>query len=277
MSQNRLLGDAFTTAALTASAGTFDEGLVDDLLVVPADWQPGVHFLNLQGTIDGQNRPADGDKVSVIDPFGMLSPMAPLTIQGVDLGLGFPIADIAAPVDSITLTDAGSSRTFIFSNAVNCWTSTGKEINNGPVAGSEYSDFYAIMTSGDDPTDNPGMIAVGSAVEFPKDGPTAGGIVRSSTSQFTLTTAGTYEVVFQACVDEPAQLAVDLDGVIVPSTVVGRNATTDQIEGVSLLTATAGQVLRVVNPPGNASPLTISKNAGGNSPTSAHLVIRRVG
>lgn len=135
-----------------------------------------------------------------------------------------------------------------------------------------FSEFFALM-----PSDNASTVAVGAAVQFPQNGATNSAIARSSATQFVLPAIGTYEVAFQVSVTEAGQLALDLDGVIIAKSVVGRDTVTSQIVGHSFITTVSlGQVLRVINPTGNAAALTITASAGGTHAVSANLLVRQV-
>jgi hypothetical protein len=129
------------------------------------------------------------------------------------------------------------------------------------------------------PGDNAATVAVGADVDFPQDGETFGGIARvpASPDSFLLPTAGAYQVMFQVSVDEPGQLVLALDDLELPHTVVGRATGASQIGGMSLVRATAGQVLSVRNSSQGVMALTITPNAGGAAPVSAHLTIVRLG
>lgn len=133
-----------------------------------------------------------------------------------------------------------------------------------------YADFYALM-----PPDNAATVAPGTDVNFPQDGPTSGGgIIRSGSDAFTLTEIGTYLVQFQVSVTEAGQLILTLNGADLPYTVAGRATGTSQIVGMAIVETTeANAVLTLRNPDGTADPLTITPNAGGTRPVSAHLVI----
>lgn len=74
----------------------------------------------------------------------------------------------------------------------------GDVINSATLA---YSDFYGLM-----PGDNAAPVAAGTAVQFPRDGPTSGEITRMGASVFNLKEIGTYEVQFQVPVTEAGQL-----------------------------------------------------------------------
>jgi hypothetical protein len=133
--------------------------------------------------------------------------------------------------------------------------------------------FFALM-----PGDNGATVAAGTAVSFPQDGPTvgAGPPTRFSATEFTLPATGTYRVEAQVSVTEPGQLQVALGGVGLPNTVVGRATGTSQLVINTLITATAGQKLSIINPTGNPAALTITVIAGGTHSVSATLLITRV-
>lgn len=153
---------------------------------------------------------------------------------------------------------------------------TGSQGIQGPTGAtplSHYADFFALM-----PGDNSTTIAVGSPVLFPQDGPTsATSIVRINTSQFMLISIGTYEVRFLVSVTESGQLALALNGSIIPTTVVGQATGTSQICGMFFIrTVATNQILTVINPPGNPAALQITPLAGGTNSVSAHLLIKQL-
>lgn len=128
------------------------------------------------------------------------------------------------------------------------------------------------------PGDNAATVAVGSAVEFPQNGPSTAGISRSTSSTFTLSGIGTYQISFQVSVTEAGQLVLSLNGTELAYTVTGRATGTSQLVGIALVTTTStNSILDVRNPTGNSTALTITPLAGGSSPVSAHLVITRLG
>jgi len=144
-----------------------------------------------------------------------------------------------------------------------------------PVNTGKFAGFFALM-----PGDNAAPVAPGSPVLFPQNGPTTGAAVRSSASQFVLADTGVYEVNWQVSVDEAGQLMLDLNGstATTANTVAGRATGTSQISNSVLISAVANDVLRVINPAGNAAALTITPHAGGAAanPVSAWLTIKRI-
>lgn len=149
----------------------------------------------------------------------------------------------------------------------------GDVINSATLA---YSDFYGLM-----PGDNAAPVAAGTAVQFPRDGPTSGEITRMGASVFNLREIGTYEVQFQVPVTEAGQLDIALDAGAGfsedPASVVGRATGATQIVGISLINTTvANTKLSIFNPTGNTPALTITPVAGGTHIVSCHLVIKRL-
>jgi hypothetical protein len=139
---------------------------------------------------------------------------------------------------------------------------------------SRVGGFFALM-----PGDNSATVAAGAAVEFPQDGPASAGITRQSATQFVLAAPGVYRVFFQVSVTEAGQLMIDLNGSIATTanTVAGRATGTSQIVNEVLITTTApNTVLRVINPTGNATALTITPSAGGTHAVSAWLTIEQL-
>ncbi len=142
---------------------------------------------------------------------------------------------------------------------------------NGAFLG--FADFYAVI-----PPDNGIQVAVGDAVDFPRDGVVPiDGIDRVSNSVFSLREIGTYWVQFHVCVTDSGQLQLRLNGVPNLTSTVGRSTGTSQIIGNSMFVTTElNTTLEVLNPPEAAIPLTLTLLAGGAIPATAHLIIIRV-
>jgi hypothetical protein len=142
----------------------------------------------------------------------------------------------------------------------------------GTAAVSEFAQFFALA-----PPDNAATVAPGAAVDFPQNGPTQGGIARTSPDAFVLADVGTYRVGFIVSVSEAGQLALNLDGNELGYTVFGRATGASQIVGEALVTTTgSNSTLSVVNPTGNSTALTITPLAGGTHPVATSLVIQRL-
>ena len=144
----------------------------------------------------------------------------------------------------------------------------------GPAGGIlNFADFYALM-----PPDNAATVAPGTDVSFPQDGPTSGsGIVRTGASSFNLGEIGSYQILFQVGTNEAGQLVLTLNDEPLEYTVVGRATGTSQIIGMAIVTTTTiNSILTVRNPADNTTALTITPNAGGTEPVSAHIVIMQI-
>ena len=140
-----------------------------------------------------------------------------------------------------------------------------------------YAEFYALM-----PPDNAATVGAGAPVEFPRTGPTAGGIVRRNATEFVLPGAGVYRVSYSVSVAEPGQLVIALDSgagmVELPYTVVGRATGTTPISGEALVkTVASNSAIELRNPAGNTPALTITPIAGGAQAVGAFFVIQRLG
>jgi hypothetical protein len=138
-----------------------------------------------------------------------------------------------------------------------------------------FADFYALM-----PPDNSAPIPPGGAVSFPIIGAISGTdiVAQAGGATFTLATAGAYLVTFQLNVTQShgAQLTLAQNGVELAQSVVGGPALANQFVGTSMVTASPGDSLQVVNPSGESYPISISPYAGGANPVSAHLTILRL-
>ena len=101
------------------------------------------------------------------------------------------------------------------------------------------------------------------AVTFTSDGPiSTGGISRSggiSPTDFVLTETGVYNIYWQVPVLEDGQLALYINGTMLPQTLVGRETGNCPIIGDTLITTSVtDSVLTVRNP--NSGPLTVAQS-----------------
>ena len=133
-----------------------------------------------------------------------------------------------------------------------------------------YQDFYALM-----PSDNFATVPFNGAIEFPQTAVSNSIITRISPSAFNLPDIGTYEISFQASIQEQTQLGIFLNGALLSSSVVGRATGATQIVGSSLVTTTLVNSLLSINNLGFIA-ITMAPNAGGTNPVSAHLIIKKL-
>lgn len=126
------------------------------------------------------------------------------------------------------------------------------------------------------PGDNAAPVAINAPVEFPTDGPTNGVIVRSGASAFVLPAVGIYEVSYQVSTDEPGQLAIWLNGIVVAGTRAGRATGTNQISNTVLITTLVPASVLTIRNDVSPAALTITPFAGGTGNVNANLTIKRL-
>ena len=137
------------------------------------------------------------------------------------------------------------------------------------------------------PPDNFATVAINGAVEFPRNGPSRGGIIRdvmNPTNTFILPAIGTYEITWQVSVDEAGQMALAFDDTGLgftadPNTVVGRATGTTQIVGMCFFTTSAINTKIQIQNFNSTAALTITPDAGtaaGRQAVSAHVLIKQI-
>jgi len=114
-------------------------------------------------------------------------------------------------------------------------------------------------------------------VTFDSNGVLTPGITHApGAAGVTLTTAGTYAVTFSVSGTEPSQMALFVNGTLVPGTVYGSGAGTQQNTGQAILVAPAGAVLTVRNHTSSAA-VGLATPIGGTQPSSnASVVIEKL-
>ena len=134
-----------------------------------------------------------------------------------------------------------------------------------------YADFYALM-----PTDNATAITPGSDVAFSRNGVIANtNIGRTNDTDFLLNATGTYLVMWNASIGEAGQLVLTLNDTELPYTVVGTE-TGEELAGFTILNITTPSTITVRNPIANTTNVTLTPNAGGTDPVSAHITIVQI-
>jgi len=154
------------------------------------------------------------------------------------------------------------------------------------VASRPYAMFYGLTAgTGMTGTNYAGTIAVGAPVPFPQDGPAVGGIVSTTDTTFTIPVIGTYEITFNVHTTEPGQLQLTVDngaGFVIAHECTGENmdptAGGHPIVGNCIITTTAtNAVIKVINPAGNSTALTITPSDGAETHANAQtLVIKKL-
>jgi len=149
-----------------------------------------------------------------------------------------------------------------------------------------YAMFYGLTAgTGMSGTDYAATVAVGAAVPFPQNGPALGGIVALSSTTFEIPTIGTYEVIFHVHTTEPGQLQLSVNsgaGFVVAHECTGENLLSTSgghpIVGNCIITTTViDTVVKVINPAGNSTALTITPADGvGTNANSQTLTIKKL-
>ena len=156
---------------------------------------------------------------------------------------------------------------------------TGAAGSSGGLAQNAAMFFGTTSGTGSPENDYAATVAVGAAVPFPQNGPATAGapVARASGTQFTLANTGIYEVSWQVAFNEASQLQVAIGGTGVFSTTTLSGAGTQINSNTVLISATAGNVLTIINPPGNATALTVQPADGSLTHAQApSLVIKQI-
>jgi hypothetical protein len=114
-------------------------------------------------------------------------------------------------------------------------------------------------------------------VTFDSNGVLTPGITHAlGAAGVTLTTAGTYEATFSVSGTEPSQMALFVNGTLVPGAVYGSGAGTQQNTGQAIFIAPAGAVLTVRNHTSSAA-VGLATPIGGTQPSSnASVVVEKL-
>ncbi len=196
---------------------------------------------------------------------GMLIPRVALTGTA-------DVTTVPSPATSLMVynTTASGSGTTAVVPGYYYWSGSWVRIIAQKGGAVNYQDFYALM-----PSDNPATIPSFGAISFPQTTISNSIITRISPSFFILPDIATYEINFQVSVTQEAQLGISLNGVFLSSSAVGRSNGSSQIVGVFLITTTSiNTSLSIIN--SGFFSITLTPNAGGDFPVSAHLIIKKL-
>jgi hypothetical protein len=114
-------------------------------------------------------------------------------------------------------------------------------------------------------------------VTFDSNGVLTAGITHApGAAGITLTIAGTYEASFSVSGTEPSQMALFVNGTLVPGAIYGSGAGTQQNTGQAIFIAPAGAVFTVRNHTSSAA-VGLATPIGGTQPSSnASVVIEKL-
>jgi hypothetical protein len=149
---------------------------------------------------------------------------------------------------------------------------TGATGATGP-AGSGSSDYGYIYNLDDE------VVPVEAAVNFSDNGlGTASFTHVLGSSQIQVANAGIYKVTFSVSGTEPNQFAVFLNGVVVPGSIYGSGAGTQQNNGQVIISIGANDILTLVNHTSAAAvTLAASTPIGGTAASvNASILIQRL-
>ncbi|MFT8318805.1 MAG: collagen-like protein, partial [Sporolactobacillus sp.] len=133
---------------------------------------------------------------------------------------------------------------------------------------SEYGYIYNLAAQ---------VVAIEADVLFSTNGVITPGITHApGTSLIAITTPGDYEVTFSVSGVEPNQFALFLNGALVPGTIYGSGAGTQQNNGQVILTIASGDALTLRNH-SSAAAVTLQTLAGGTQTNvNASVVLKKL-
>jgi hypothetical protein len=185
-------------------------------------------------------------------------------LQGVQGTIGAPGSDGADGVDGTNGTNgiAGTNGT----NGTN--GTDGAPGAPGPARVAQYAYVYNLAAQ---------TVAIEAPVLFDANGAMTSGITHAAgTAGITLVNAGAYKVTFSASGTEVNQMALFANGVVVPGTVYGSGAGTQQNTGQAIVTFGAGDVLTLRNHSSAAAVGLAAVVGGTQANTNASVVIEKV-
>ncbi len=120
-------------------------------------------------------------------------------------------------------------------------------------------------------------VAVEAAVNFDSNGVVTPGITHApGNAGIGIVEAGTYEVTFSVSGTEPSQIAIFLDGTLVPGTIYGSGAGTQQNTGQAIFVVSAGAVLTIRNHTSSAAIGLATPIGGTGASSNASVVIEKL-
>jgi BclA C-terminal domain len=120
-------------------------------------------------------------------------------------------------------------------------------------------------------------VAIEADVAFDSNGTMTSGIKHAlGGAGIEVVEAGTYALTFSVSGTEPSQMAIFLNGTLVPGTIYASGAGTQQNTGQAIFTAPAGGVLTIRNHSSSAA-VGLATPIGGTQPSSnASVVIEKL-
>ena len=148
---------------------------------------------------------------------------------------------------------------------------TGQTGATGPAGSSGLSQYaYVYNLAGQ-------TVPLEADVTFDSNGVMTPGITHAlGAAGITLASAGTYMVTFSTSGTEPSQMALFVNGTLVPGTVYASGAGTQQNNGQAIVTVAAGAVLTVRNHTSSAAVGLATPIGGTQASTNASVAIEKL-
>jgi hypothetical protein len=120
-------------------------------------------------------------------------------------------------------------------------------------------------------------VALEGDVTFDSNGVMTPGIKHAlGSAGIEVVEAGTYELTFSISGTEPSQMAIFLKGVLVPGTIYGSGAGTQQSTGQAIFTAPAGAVLTIRSHTSSAAVELATPIGGTQASSNASVIIEKL-
>jgi hypothetical protein len=151
---------------------------------------------------------------------------------------------------------------------------TGPAGASGPAGTNGLAEYAYVYNVG------PETVEAGADISFDTNGVSAltPGITHTpGTSQITLLNAGIYKVAFSVSTVEPSQMALFVNGSLVPGTVYGSGAGTQQNNGQAIVGVAAGGILTVRSYTSAAAVILQTLAGGTQTNVNASVVIEKLG
>lgn len=139
----------------------------------------------------------------------------------------------------------------------------------------EYGYFYNLEVSA--------TVAIAAPFPFDTDGPFTTGFLHTASptvatsAPITIVNAGVYRVEYTVTVAEARQIALYINGAVVPSTIYGAATGTVVTTGIAIITVAAGAVLTLRNHLSAAALTLVTPSGGTAANTTNSLVIMKIG
>jgi hypothetical protein len=141
----------------------------------------------------------------------------------------------------------------------------------GPAGSNGLSQYAYIYNRGGE------TVALEADVTFDSNGAMTPGVEHAPGSAgIKVVEAGTYELTFSVSGTEPSQMAIFLNGTLIPGTIYGSGAGTQQSTGQAIFTVPAGAVLTVRNHTSSAAVGLATPIGGTQASSNASVVIEKL-